>query len=108
MTSSAVGHHEWSEQQQAIFDWFAIGAGHLVVRARAGTGKTSSILEAIKHAPEQRICLCAFNKKIADELTGRLRNPRAEAKTLHAIGFRVVLRMWQGTRVDADRGFRLA
>lgn len=27
----------WSPQQSAIFDWFAVGTGNLVVRARAGT-----------------------------------------------------------------------
>jgi hypothetical protein len=38
-----VGGFPPSEEQRAIFDWFRQGAGHLVVRARAGCGKTSSI-----------------------------------------------------------------
>jgi hypothetical protein len=87
---------EWSGQQTAIFDWFENGEGNLVVRARAGTGKTTTILEAITYAPEQTILLAAFNKKIAEELKSKLKNPRAEAKTLHSLGFGFVLRNWNG------------
>jgi superfamily I DNA/RNA helicase len=105
-------NHQWSEQQQAIFHWFKKtkkrGAKkNLVVRARAGTGKTTTILEGISHAPEDSILLVAFNKSIASELETKLKNDNAEAKTLHALGFSFVRRNWQ-VRVDADRGFNLA
>lgn len=100
----------WSAQQQAIFDEFATGTGNVAVIARAGSGKTTSILEAVKFAPEKSIMLCAFNKKIATELQTRLKdsNPAAEAKTLHSIGFSYVMRAWKGVKVDADRGWDIA
>jgi superfamily I DNA/RNA helicase len=97
-----------SPQQSVIFDWFARGTGNLVVRARAGTGKTTTIVEAIGYAPEQNILLAAFNKRIAEELNKRVTNPRAQAKTLHAVGFALVRENWKGTRVDDERKFRLA
>ena len=100
--------HAPSPQQSAIFQWFAQGKGNLVVRARAGTGKTTTILEGINHAPERRILLAAFNKRIALELTQRLANPRAEAKTLHGVGFGCIVRNWQGTQINEDRGYGLA
>jgi superfamily I DNA/RNA helicase len=102
--------HAPSAQQQSIFDWFASGTGNLVVQARAGTGKTTTILAAVRRAPEKRIMLCAFNKLIADELTSRVADlrPRVEAKTLHSLGFDCLKRAWRGVRVDADRGGRLA
>jgi superfamily I DNA/RNA helicase len=96
----------WSEQQQAIFGWFRTPAtdevSHLVVRARAGTGKTTTIIEAVRYAPEQKILLCAFNKRIAEELNARLResNPKAEAKTLHAVGLAIVKKYWTNVRVN--------
>lgn len=90
---------EWSEQQRAIFSWFRQGAGNLVVRARAGTGKTTTIIEAIRHAPEQRILLCAFNKKIAMELERRA-HPNVEVATLHSLGFRAVGMFWERIRTD--------
>lgn len=70
-------------------------------------GKTTTIIEGINHAPEKNIILCAFNKKIQVELNKRLTNPRAEAKTLHAIGFGCVIRNWKGVKVDDDRGMRI-
>lgn len=97
----------WSPQQEAIFEWFTSGTGNLVVRARAGTGKTTTILEGIGHAPEAKILLCAFNKRIADELVKKLRNPRAEAKTLHGVGFGCIKQYWNRVNVDNDRGERL-
>jgi hypothetical protein len=95
---------QWSPAQTAIFEWFATGSGHLVVEARAGAAKTTTILEAINYAPEQRILLAAFNKRIATELATRLRNPNAVAKTLHGVGFACVMRYWGYVKVDDRRG----
>src|SRR5262245_2928107 len=53
----------WSPQQTAVFDWFNAGAGNLIVRARAGTGKTTTIIEGIARANEKSILLAAFNTK---------------------------------------------
>lgn len=96
----------WSDQQTAIFDWFAQTnpkqSQHLMVRARAGTGKTTTILEGINLAPERHILLAAFNKRIAEELVGRVQNPNAEAKTLHSIGFAAVKRYWEKLEVDTS------
>lgn len=98
----------WSPQQLAIFSWFATGAGNLLVRARAGTGKTTTILEGIGHAPEEKILLAAFNKRIATELSQKLRNPAAEAKTLHSLGFAYIRRQWSNVRVDDNIDFERA
>ena len=95
----------WSEQQRGIFDWFAIGTGNLIVRARAGTGKTTTIIEGISRAPEQSILLAAFNKRIQVELAARVTNPNAEAATLHSVGFKAVRRYWEKIGMDT-RGAR--
>lgn len=66
---------KWSQQQLPVFDWFREGTGHLVLIARAGTGKTTVCLEGIRHAPrDAKILLCAFSKVIAVELQDRLRS----------------------------------
>src|SRR5436190_1062056 len=100
----------WSAQQTDIFNWFKDGQGHLVVRARAGTGKTTTILEGVVHAPEPRILLCAFNKRIQEELQNRLSNPAAQAKTLHSVGYAALRRYWEGLRIATGhtRAFSLA
>lgn len=75
---------------------------HAMFRARAGTGKTTGIVDGITYAPEQRILLAAFNKRIQEELATRLRNPNAEAKTVHSVGYACVRRYWE--RVNVARG----
>lgn len=105
---------KWSEQQLPVFDWFREGVGHLVLIARAGTGKTTVCLEGIRHAPHNsKILLCAFSKVIAVELQDRLRSgddahPNAIAMTLHSLGFRAVRRFWPSVRLEQgrDRGKR--
>lgn len=89
----------WSTQQEAIFEFFANGTGNAVVEALAGTGKTTTIIEGVNRAPERRIALCAFNKRIAEELQTRITNPNATAKTLHSLGFGIVRKFRKNVRI---------
>ncbi len=97
----------WSDEQRAIFAWFkaeVLGQKpNLVVTARAGTGKTTTICEALRFAPETRILVAAFNTRIKDELARKLQTPNAEAKTLHAVGFACVRRFWENVRLEDGR-----
>lgn len=80
----------WSSFQTAIFANVAAGQGHTVVRARAGTGKTTTIVEALRHIPAgMSSLLVAFNKKIAEELSARAPSG-VTVKTLHGFGFSAV------------------
>jgi len=99
----------WSAQQHDIFGWFSnygepskgdsAPLGHLIVRARAGTGKTTTIIEGVNRAPESSILVCAFNKRIAEALNAKIANPAAEAKTMHAVGFVAIRQQWRGIKV---------
>lgn len=92
----------WSEQQVAIFNWFKTGAGNLVVRARAGTGKTTTIKEAFSHAPESKSLYCAFNTRNANEAKQAITDQRVDVKTLHGLGFAFIRYAWKDTKVDND------
>lgn len=95
---------DWSPQQHAIYGEFKTGTDNVVVEAFAGCGKTTTILEAINHAPESRILLAAFNKRIQEELQARLGNTNAQAKTLHGLGFSFVTRYWERVQVERRQG----
>lgn len=105
-TTSAAPARNWSDKQSNIFSWFAsIVVGvveHLVVRARAGTGKTTTICEAIKHAPAGlTILVCAFAKDIQLELEARLKGTDGvTVKTLHALGLSCVKFFWPDVKVS--------
>ena len=101
---------------------------HLIVEARAGTGKTTTLVEGLRRikgaptpgfvpSPQQQavfdamelsrgkvnsICFVAFNKSIADELKTRV-PAGCEAMTMHSMGFRAIRKVFP--RVDAgDKG----
>jgi superfamily I DNA/RNA helicase len=91
----------WSSYQEAIFEWFAHGKGHLVVDAVAGSGKTTTIIEGINHAWEDDVLLTAFTKDIAEVLNQRLAGkPGAQAKTLHGVGMRYIGRQYRGIPIN--------
>lgn len=76
--------------QSAIFDFQAGGAGDSVVTARAGSGKTTTAVEAAKRlspGAQQKALFVAFNKHIADELGARLPS-QIQAMTIHSLALR--------------------
>ena len=88
--------------QQAIFDWVRTGRGHAVVNAVAGSGKTTTIVEAAKLLASERVLFCAFNKHIQIELEKRL--PRnVTVKTIHGIGYSAVAASLGKLRLDDDK-----
>ena len=97
-----------SDEQKKILTWFRAGQGNLIVRARAGTGKTTTIVEGVERAPEAKILLAAFNKSIADELKSRIKSEHVQAKTLHGLGLSFVSRAWWGVSIDVDGERKIA
>lgn len=87
-----------SAQQEAFFSFVATGTGHGLLRARAGTGKTTTITGAVARAPRTaRVLVLAFNKRIADELGPRiakLGRRNADVRTLHSLGLAAMRKAW--------------
>lgn len=91
-----------SLQQQVFFDWVINGTGSCVLEAVAGSGKTTTLLEALK-LMSGKIFFGAFNKMIAEEIAARagMKNGLS-VSTMHAAG----MRAWgkaAKVRVDADK-----
>ena len=77
---------QWSEKQEAVFDFVANGSGSAIVEAVAGAGKTTTIVEACNRIPSnQSVLFTAYNKAIADELKARV-PAHVEARTFHSLG----------------------
>src|SRR5437667_11176627 len=92
----------WSVQHLAIFTWCPRLVGNLVVRARAGTGKTTTIIEAVTHIPAtaKKVLVCAFARRNKLDFDAKLQEAgadlsRVEAKTLNALGVKYVMRKRQ-------------
>ena len=64
--------------------------GNLMVIAKAGTGKTQTILEAVKLIPaNKKVIILAFSKHIADELREKVPK-NIEVRTTHSVGFEAI------------------
>lgn len=99
---------------------------HVIVEARAGTGKTTTLVEGLKRvkgipsnlvpSPQQEkvweameqskgaktVCFVAFNKSIATELQARV--PKGcDAMTMHSMGFRAVTKAFGRLEVSQFR-----
>lgn len=91
-----------SQFQQAIFDFISNGSGNGVVNAVAGSGKTTTIVEAVKLC-SGAVLFCAFNKHIETELSRRLAKFRTTVKTIHSIGYATLAARIGRMRVDGDK-----
>ena len=80
--------HTFSTYQLAIFNHIAESNNNLAINAVAGSGKTTTIVEAAKRIPKNKeVLFLAFNKTIANELKERLyKYPNVTCCTLHAHG----------------------
>lgn len=115
-----------SERLRQATNSTTASAPHLVVKARAGTGKTTTLIEGLKKlkgmpvkiepSPQQAavwdammlsrdartVCFCAFNKAIATELQARV--PQGcEAMTMHSMGLKSVTKSFGRLQITAYR-----
>jgi DNA helicase II / ATP-dependent DNA helicase PcrA len=80
----------WSPYQRDIFRYMSEGGGNRIVRAVAGSGKTSTIIHGLHNTPSDSVVL-AFNKAVADELARRVPEGVTVA-TMHSLAFRALRR----------------
>lgn len=92
-----------SKYQQDIFDFIQHGNGNSVINALAGSGKTSTIVNAVKLIPSTCNALfIAFNKEIVKELEKKLAGVKnVQVKTLHSLGLLMIQRNL-GTNIEID------
>lgn len=92
-----------SEYQEKFFDWVEHGVGNAVIKASAGSGKTSTAIASMKFIPKNQKCLfIAFNKSIAEELNRRLDGlTNCVARTIHSLGY-LMLKRNLGKKIELD------
>lgn len=97
-----------SKYQQAVYDFITKGKGNAIVDAKAGSGKTTTIVQAASLIPAtKKSVFLAFNKAIAVELGAKLPK-HVVAKTLNSLGYGAWLN-YRNRRVtlDADKTKKL-
>ena len=104
-----------SDQQLEVIRWVYEGTGSLELLARAGCGKTFTLMkvvDAVVKGGLGDVALMAYNKKIADELKVKLEGAKydwraAQAGTVHSFGFGAWRKVAPGVRVDDKKLFNI-
>lgn len=91
-----------SHYQEAVFFWVTNGRGDAVLQAVAGSGKTSTLVEASKLLHSSRATFLAFNNHIVRELQERL-GKSMSCKTIHSVGMGAVRRHLGKAVVDEEK-----
>jgi DNA helicase-2/ATP-dependent DNA helicase PcrA len=91
-----------SHYQTDIFSWIEGGAGSAQVGAVAGSGKTTTLVEAATRMNGAQAVFVAFNKHIAETLASRL-GRGCEARTLHSIGREIIADAYGRLEVDTRK-----
>lgn len=91
---------QYSKYQKEIFREVAYGNGNLVIMARAGVGKSATIIESLKFTQKNKTILCtAFNKSIAEEL--KQKTPAyVDCQTFHSTGFKAIKNKFPSIMLD--------
>ena len=95
MKFNATDWKELSAQQQSVIYWVLEDTGSLELMARAGCGKTYTIMKIVDAIVKFKlgdIAIMAYNKAIADELKLKLEKTgydwrTAQAGTVHSFGY---------------------
>jgi DNA helicase-2/ATP-dependent DNA helicase PcrA len=101
-----------SQLQKEILNWSLNQLGHAIIEARAGCGKTSTIMLLVHYLVKQNakveIIIGAFNKKIQEEIAKKLETMKIDWKnctavTMHSMGFNLWRKTAKNVQVDEKK-----
>ena len=96
-----------STEQENIWEAMVNGKKHLVIKAGPGTGKSFSLIQGILRMPKKRtIRGLAFNKHIAEELTGKLGASgcsNVTMSTVHSYGNRILRKRFKSLSNEPNK-----
>lgn len=93
-----------SKYQKTVYTYITKGKGNAVIDAVAGSGKSTTIVNALKIIPtDKQILFLAFNKSIVEELKIKIGNlNNVEIRTLHSLGMKALLKAYK-SQVDDNK-----
>jgi superfamily I DNA/RNA helicase len=70
------------------------------IDAKAGSGKTFTIIYGLNLAAPLNGCYLVFNKKNQLEAATKISNPKIAVRTLHSLGYSLIDSHWKGIKAD--------
>lgn len=93
----------WSPLQNQVFVAVQENLDNILIQAVAGSGKTTTITEAIKFASGSSLFM-AFNKSIAEDIRGKT---YCDVKTLNALGHRLLCQYRPRATLDDKKSLKI-
>ncbi|CAM6053372.1 unnamed protein product [Sphagnum tenellum] len=93
-----------SDEQKAIAQFVDSGSGNLIVRARAGTGKTSLILQCLPLMRGSK-AIFSYSNKIVGEIREKVSSAGhrgVDVSTFHSIGGRVLRKLFPNSKLEGN------
>lgn len=93
-----------SKYQKAIFDEIANGSGHVVVEAKPGSGKTTTLAHGMEYvdAAKLRVAFVAFGKRAANDMAKKV--PQGiYVSTTHSLGYADIRAVYPKVVLDDDK-----
>lgn len=86
-----------SKYQKTVYTYITKGKGNAVIDAVAGSGKSTTIINALKLIPsDKRVLFLAFNKSIVEELKIKIGSTsNVDVCTLHSLGCKAVFKAYK-------------
>jgi len=96
---------QYSQYQKAIFDWVKNGSGNAIVNAVAGSGKTSTGVDAMAYIDNfKQVMFAAFNRHIRDELQSKCSHMwNVKVATYNSIGWGACQKAVKQIELDEDK-----
>jgi len=92
-----------SVQQVNVYNHIESYNGNLHIEAKAGSGKTATLVECTFRIPStKKVLCCAFGKDIQLELEARVA-PGIVTSTMHSIGFGAIRYAFKNVQVDNNK-----
>ena len=93
-----------SEDQRRLFDFIVHGHGNAVLKACAGSGKTTTLVGALRLVdPSLKTLFLAFNRDIVEELRERIGNlDNVTVSTVHSLGLTMIRKNFPGFEIEID------
>ena len=93
-----------SDYQKNIYDFIAFGKGNAVINAKAGSGKTTTLINALSLIPDKlKVLFVAFNKHIVSELSNKIGDKKnIDIKTVHSLGLSMIKRNFIDTKIEIN------
>jgi DNA helicase II / ATP-dependent DNA helicase PcrA len=95
-----------SVQQAAFLGELATGDTHILLEARAGSGKSTTCREGARRIGRRQSIYCCFNAHIAREFQADL-PPSCRAATMHSLGLQLLKQTLGNVQVDGDKVERI-